>query len=406
MFIDKSVSPFTPGDTVGIDLFAGRAEQVEELTRYIVQTERGGRQENVFLTGDRGIGKSSFASVVRELAYRRHNMLGIHVLLGGVTTVEELIRRVLEKLINEGLDQPWYEQVSERFGPYISKVGLFGFSVSFQPLQSDLSRIAGRFPEVLGELVTRIAEQYRGVVIVLDDINGLADTNHFARWYKSFVDEISTHYPSYPVLIMLSGLPERRDQLARHEPSLLRIFRLVELDRLTDYDVSDFFERAFTQASMSVSSDAMDTMIHYSSGLPVMMQEIGDATFWLDSDGKVSASDAKTGVVESAYRVGRKYLEPNLFRTLRSPRYHTIVEKLGSSTSHTFTRQGMLSQLTPDEQRVFDNLLRRLREAGVVEQYPEMGRGAYRYTNQVYPVYMYMESQDHTRQSDYWRIQR
>ncbi len=392
MTIDKSATPFTPGNPVGIDLFAGRNEQVEELTRYIRQVSAG-RQENVFLTGDRGIGKSSFASIIREIAHRQHNMLGIHVLLGGVNTVEELARKILEELVNEGLDQPWYEQIAERFGPYINKVGLFGLSVSFRPTPSDLSQIASRFPQVLGELVARIADDYKGVVIVLDDINGLADTNHFARWYKSFADEVSTHFPSYPVLIMLSGIPERRDQLARHEPSLLRIFRLIELDRLTDGEVSDFLGRAFGQVSIPVLQDAMDVMVHYSSGLPVMMQEIGDATFWLDSDGEISELDARSGVIESAFRVGRKYLEPSVFRTLRSPRYHAIVEKLGTSTSHTFTRQDILSRLTPDERKVFDNLLRRLREAGVVEQYPEMGRGAYRYTNQVYPVYMYMESQ-------------
>ena len=392
MPIDKSTTPFTPGSTVGIDLFAGRNEQVEELTRYIRQVSAG-RQENVFLTGDRGIGKSSFASIIRELAHRRYDMLGIHVLLGGVNTVEELTRKILEELINEGIDQPWYEQIADRYGPYINKIGIFGLSVSFRPPPSDIYQIANRFPRVLGELVAHIADDYKGVVIILDDINGLADTNHFARWYKSFADEISTHFPSYPVLIVLSGIPERRDQLARHEPSLLRIFRLVELDRLTDVEVSDFFDRAFSQVSIPVLHDAMEVMVHYSSGLPIMMQEIGDATFWLDSDGKISESDARNGVIESAFRVGRKYLEPSVFRTLRSPRYHAIVKKLGASTSGTFTRQDILSRLTAEERNVFDNLLRRLREAGVVEQDTEMGRGAYRYTNQVYPVYMYMESQ-------------
>ena len=55
----------------------------------------------------------------------------------------------------------------------------------------------------------------------------------------------------------------------------------------------------------------------------------------------------------------------------------------------------MRSRIDEDERRVFDNLLRRLRELGIVEQDVEEGRGAYRFLNALYPVYMYMESSLH-----------
>ncbi len=390
--MQKDMSPFTPGSPVGIDLFAGREQQLMEITRYIRQAGSG-RQENVFLIGDRGIGKSSFASVMCELADRRHGMIGVHVHLGGAAALEELTRRVLQEVMNAVQDRPWYARITERYTPYIQQVGLMGIKVSFHPPSQDLSQMAQQFPQVLGELLARIANDQKGVVIVLDDINGFAETNTFARWYKSVVDEVATHFPAYPALIALSGTPERRDQLARHEPSLLRVFRLIELERLSDDEVTDFFQRAFGQADMSVSDEAMNMMVHFSSGLPVMMQEIGDATFWSDSDGIIGLDDAQAGVTDSAITVGRKYLEPSVFRDLRSPRYHTIIRKIADSIASTFTRKEVMSRLTHDEQRVFDNLLRRLRKAGVVEQDRERGRGAYRFTNQIYPVYMWIESQ-------------
>ena len=390
--VQKDTSPFTPGSPVGIDLFAGRVQQIEEVSRYLGQASAGAHQ-SVFLIGDRGIGKSSFASVMRELAAKRYGMIGVHIHLGGVITVEELTRRVLQELMSEIQDRPWYSQIIERYGPYIQQVGLLGVKIAFHPPPQHMSQITQRFPQVLGELLARISDDRSGVAIVLDDINGLAETDIFARWYKSVVDEIATHFPSYPALMAVSGIPERRDQLAQHEPSLLRVFRIVELDRLMDDEVIDFYQRAFEQADMSVSDDAMNIVVRYSSGLPVMMQEIGDATFWADSDGNVSVADARNGVIDAAFSVGRKYLDPTVYRALRSDRYQTIVRKIADSMSSTFTRREVASRLTGDEMKVFDNLLKRLREVGVVELDPERGRGAYRYTNQIFPVYMYIESQ-------------
>ena len=126
------------------------------------------------------------------------------------------------------------------------------------------------------------------------------------------------------------------------------------------------------------------------------MQEIGDATFWTDSDGEVTRRDAVSGISGAAINVERKYLDPSIYRTIRSDRYRAIIRKMSSdSIQPTFTRQQIASGVSEEEFRVFDNLLRRLRQLGVVEIDHEGGRGAYKYTNQIYPVYMWMEAQDY-----------
>ncbi len=395
--VQKDASPFTPGSPVPVGLFAGRAQQIQEVDNYLKQTASG-RQENVFLTGDRGIGKSSFASIVRQLAGVNHDMVGIHVFLGGVTTLEELVRRILEELVKVGWDKPWSNRISDILGDHVRQVGLFGIKIEFQPEEDDLSQIARRFPEALGEFVARITEDKHGVFIVLDDINGLAENDLFANWYKSVVDQIATQFGPYPALVMLSGLPERLDQLSVQQPSLMRVFRIVELERLSDEEVEDFFGKAFDEAGMVVNPDAMRLMLEYSSGLPVIMQEIGDATFWADSDGEVTRRDAVSGISGAAINVGRKYLDPSIYRAIRSDRYRAIIRKMSSdSIQPTFTRQQIESRVSEEEFRVFDNLLRRLRELGVVETDPEGGMGAYKYTNQIYPVYMWMESQSYVQ---------
>jgi hypothetical protein len=51
------------------------------------------------------------------------------------------------------------------------------------------------------------------------------------------------------------------------------------------------------------------------------------------------------------------------------------------------------ASLNESEKRIFHNFLRRIRELGVIEPDIEKGRGAYRFVNELYPIYIRMESQ-------------
>ena len=386
-------SPFTPGSPVPLELFVGRSEQIAQVMRHVRQAVSG-KQENVFLTGDRGIGKSSFASFLRHLATRDHNMLGAHVFLGRVSTLEEMVRHTLEEILKETREQPWFDQLSAYFGDHVRQLGMFGVTVTFDPPERDLTELVRKFPEVLGNVVAQIADEKAGLFIILDDMNGLAESIEFANWYKSLIDEIATQYPQFPVLIMLIGLPEKRDSLASLQPSLLRVFRVCEIERLSSDEVREFFANAFAGVDREVHDDAFEVLVRYSSGIPFLMHEIGDATFWLDEDDVIDKKDAFNGVIEAAENVGTKYLDPNVYRAIRSPRYRSIIRKIVVERpgGRSFSRSEVKSRLDPDETRVFDNLLRKLRQMDIVERDLEGGAGAYLFANQMYPIYLWMES--------------
>ena len=398
MTIENDNSPFTPGNPVSAELFTGRTRQIQEVAYYLKQAAFG-KLENVFLAGDRGIGKSSFASVARRLAQDDCNLASVHVHLGHVSTIDELVRRILQELVKEGFNQPWYARVSDFVGNYVQvrRVGVLGvIDLEFRPAPEELSRLSDNFPEVLGEFIAHITREKSGVVIVLDDINGLAESTRFANWYKSFVDTIATNrnYQKYPALFMLCGIPERRFQMIARQPSVARIFRVLELERLSDEEVRDFFIRAFESISVTVEDDAAQLIVEYSSGLPVMMQEIGEATFWVNQNGVVNWDDAASGISLAAINVGHKYLHPSVYNALRSQRYQTIIRKIAQDSAEmTFTSEQMADILTPGEFNVYDDLLGTMRELGIVERDTLAGRGAYKYTNPIYPLYMWMEAQ-------------
>ena len=375
-----------------IELFVGRSQQLQEVARHIDQAAAG-RLQSVFLSGDRGIGKSSFASYLRQIAISRNNMLGIHTYLGGVSSLEELVRHVLEEVLRESRQQDWFERVVELFGDRIKQIGLFGVSVTFDAPREELTGLARNFPDALGNLVATISENRSGILIILDDINGLADTPEFANWYKSFADSVATHFGPFPVLVMVSGTVDKKDALAAAQPSLMRVFQTVDIPRLTDEEVADFFVKAFDGVGMEIEEAALNLMVTHSSGLPILMQEIGDSVFWRAASGVVRARDSEEGLVLAAQNVGTKYLDPAFYRAVRSTRYRSIVRKMTPGTSLSgFTRSEVLSRLDEGERKVFDNLLRRLRELGIVEQDVEAGRGAYRFVNELYPLYIFLES--------------
>ena len=76
-------SPFRPGQPAPVESFVGRNAEIERL-RGMVRASTRGRPGVGFVSGERGIGKSSLARFVRHLVERERAAVGCHVFLGGV----------------------------------------------------------------------------------------------------------------------------------------------------------------------------------------------------------------------------------------------------------------------------------------------------------------------------------
>ena len=398
----KERSPFTPGNPVPIELFVGRYMQINEIMRYIEQASHG-RQENIFIVGERGIGKSSLASFLQFVATTDKNFLSVYVSSGGITELDELVRRILEQTFTEmnresDLKDKVTAFLKEKAG-YIQQVGLLGISISFNPQKDDLQYMVRNFPETIKEVWERIKDRKNGIFIVLDDINGLSRSQRFANWYKSFVDNVAIRYSGqFPVVILLIGLPEIKDALVISQPSLMRVFRVIGIDKLSNDEVKQFFEKTFERVGMSVEPEAMEAMVTFSSGLPILMHEIGDAIFWQATDEVIDEKEALSGIREAADRVGKKYLDPKVYNAIRSERYRSILRKLGEKPLLiSFKKTDVESKLNANEKKVFNNFLRKMKDLGVIIPDKEGGRGSYRFANMLYPIYIWMESQHYRK---------
>jgi hypothetical protein len=372
-------------------MFVGREPQIAEIDRYLKQV-RAGRQQNVFMIGDRGLGKTSLASFIVQYAESRYNLLGVHAFLGGIGSLDDVVKKVFDELLKRVEKETWAQKVRGLFGKNIEEVGLFGISVKFNPPADKLSALRKDFPQAITHFQRLIREEKQGMVIVLDDINGTLDNEGFANWFKSMTDKVAVSNPDFPVLFVLIGLPEKRDQLFAQQPSLMRIFQIMEIERLHDDEVSSFYTRAFADANIQVSQGALNSMIASASGLPILMQEIGDAVFWADRDGFVDEIDVLQGILDASERIGKKYLDPTFFNAVRSPRYRSIIRKIGKLLKPDFTKSEVEAELSAEEKRVLSNFIQKMRHLGIISPDHEAPRGHYRFVNRLNPVYLHLEA--------------
>jgi len=389
----KDYSPFTPGQPVPVEFFVGRLAEVRKLVER-VEAATSGKLQVAFLTGERGIGKSSLASFVRFIGERDHKVLGLHTFLGGVTSLEEMARRVFDRLLKDSLGKTWEAKIKDFFGNRIKQVGLFGVSVEFEALDRDLRRMVHDFAPALRNLIERLGDEKKAILLVLDDINGLSTSEDFANWLKSLVDEIATSMQPLPLCLSLVGLEERRQSLVSLQPSLARIFDVIDIKTWTEEETRDFFRTAFSKVSVPVDEKALSVMSRFAGGLPVLAHEIGDATFKEDTDNRIDERDAINGVVTAADIIGRKHLEPQVFQAIRSARYREILRKIAQKQFEvSFKRRDLHPLLSEDQAKVFNNFLTRMKKLGVIQTDLEGGRGTYRFTNRLHALYFWLEAE-------------
>ena len=389
-------SPFRPGQPVPIEFFVGRRPEIERL-RDMITASTQGRFKIGFVSGERGIGKTSLVAFVRHLVERDHDVAGCHVFLGGVQGLQEMLRRTFERILQESIDKSWHQRLMALFGDRVSKVGLFGVSLELNLEERDLSAMERDFASSVRQLLESIKEHKKSLFLILDDINGLTSSEGFANWLKSTVDEIATAREEIRLCVLVVGLEERRQELVGKQPSLARVFELIDIAPWSNDEVRSFYSDSFRASGADISQEGLDLLIQFTGGLPVLAHEIGDAVWRTARGPTIEKNEVLKGISTAAEVIGRKLLNPQIFSAIRSERYLSILRKMADKPRIHFRRAELQKLLTDAEKKGLDSFLRRMTNLGALEKDPEV-RGGYRFPNLLHALYFSMESQRRRRE--------
>ena len=387
-------SLFQPGQPVSPDRFKGREDIIKEIIKYFPSIISGNPQ-HFFITGKRGMGKTSLANFISDLANKNYSMVTAHIMNDGVHTIEDLLIQIIERILNSIKSEKWSKKIFNLFGNNIESVGLGGLNIKFKPSENELHNLKDNFAFYLCDLINKF-EDKDGLFIIIDDINGLSDTPEFANWYKSFADTMATSIKNAPIGMMLTGYPEKFSKLYGHNQSFTRIFHIHELTRLSDNEIKTFYTDIFSMYDIRIEKSALEKMTKYSSGMPTMMQEIGDATLAQDTDNCIGDEDSLKGIIVAGKIIGLKYLQPLIDKKIRSENYLSLFKKIGNklaaTPNATFTKKTFSDVLNEQESKVFKDFISRAKKLGIIELASSKKQGEYKFTNQLYPIYFLIQT--------------
>lgn len=404
----KGKSPFYPGQPVPVELFVGREALIERLLERGVGQVRAGKPMAFFIQGEYGIGKSSLARFTQWLAAKDEQVYGIYAALGGARTLIDIVAIIMEATLRSGIFEPQrFEKIKNWLAKYLGKQTLFGFTINFEALRSDAPNFSTPFGMLgfLTELRHQLGEaETKGLFLVLDEINGITADPQFTHFIKGLVDTNAIAPKPLPLLLMLCGVEDRRREMIKKHQPIERYFDVIDVLPLTAEEVKEFYSKAFESVHMAITDEANQIMSHWSAGFPKIMHLIGDAAFWLDKDNIIDGQDALEAVIMAAEEVGKKYVDQQVYKALRSKDYQSILKKIASlaPTAMTFTKKQVAMDLTETEKNKLDNFLTRMQKLQVIRKGEVAGE--YFFNQRMIRLYIWLESVNKRKKSTQSKI--
>ena len=346
-------SPFQPGKPVSYNNLIGREVSAKKILRYAKQASQGDPQ-HFFLTGERGIGKTSLAQFTLNYVEKYLGSTGIYITNKSNDTLESFIDAVIEGFLNKLPNHMIKDTVKKLFGR-VESLEIHKTKIKFK--SGDKSEIIIRnFPFYIQDLINKINPE-EGVFLVVDDINGLSESKEFVDWYKGFADTIEVDKEiNLKLYILFAGYKEKFHNLTLHEPSFGRIFHYENLETLSDLEIREFFIKNFEEYNISYSNKSLDNFVHYSQGIPLMMQQIGEYAFWTMKNNTIDEDTSFLSINHAANEIANKQLF-RFITIIQDFHYESILMKLGKNDSFLFDKEKFGENLSEDELKRYDKFL-------------------------------------------------
>ncbi len=330
------------------------------------------------------MGKTSLAKYVQDFVKDR--MIGVYISNKGNHSLENLVKQILEELINYAPKDSVKSKIKNIFGNYVESIEIKGTKLNFKLDEYASKDIVDNFLYYLNKTYEEL-ETKEGIFLIIDDINGLSESNEFVNWYKRFADSIEMRDYHIPLYVLLAGYPEKFNILVNQDESFARIFHYDNIDYLNSNEINEFFQDTFNSVGITCDEESLKYMVSFSEGIPLMMQEIGDSVYWEVEGNIVNKEYAIKGIIEAGRLIGKRQIKPVMDKSIRSENYESILMKLAENSVDSFKRSDFENFLSTSEKKVFAKVLQRATELNILESVGRDKSGRYKFSNRLYLVY-------------------
>lgn len=348
--IAKIENAFLPSKEINTaDRFAGRLQQVSQA--YLALHSAG---SNIAVIGNRGIGKTSLARQIINIASGNNDLLKklrishegrldfltIYFACGGsVTTFQDLLFRLLT---TQGCLHDWiYEIPSARkevktLEPKLSVPGasIGGGIHSYSESQSVIT--SHSYDTIFTNIVAAIVREKivrDGILIVIDEFDRIENPSGFADFLKA----LSTNVPG--VKFCLVGVAQDIQRLMKEHGSSDRLFAggIVYMPPMTKQELMEIMDIAENSVSNAITftRGAKNQIANLAQGHPYMVHLLGKHTLrgaYAAKKDKIDAKDIEKTLVRVAESEADPVLEGRYKKAIATSPQREIVLKALAKT--------------------------------------------------------------------------
>lgn len=276
----NALNPTSPIDSYS--LFAGRAKQINQLFRTVGQTG-----EHAIIYGERGVGKTSLANVLREILAN----LGIKKITAVKVNCE----------VGDSFEALWqriFRELLKTYQPAENEEEIMSLpTASLGP--DDVRYFLQRFPE--------------STIIVIDELDRIKDrqiTSRLADTIKTLSDN------GLKATLVLIGVADSVDEIITDHKSIERALVQILMPFMSTSELEETIQKGLTPAKMSMKEEAYHYVTRLSQGLPYYTRSLTlyAAEYAIDRDCTIiEMSDVQKAIAEVVGRTGhsnvQKYLD-------------------------------------------------------------------------------------------------
>lgn len=387
----RFIDPFTPDLPIDApDRFSGRKAQMDSVVDSLFQLSNN-QPRHTIITGDRGIGKSSVLTQVKNIAEGEMDLINRLDIDPGVDKFDFicawhdcstdqnpsiLASRILQQLENR-VKSVFNGLKLELNVAGILKVGGKDSSVA------TISEISERFCSDLATVSNQTKGKGKlGVILFFDELDRVKTDSGIATFFKLSAEKLSRDKVKN-IAFFAAGITGAIQNLEEEHGSIYRTFKDVPLPKLEEAEVNEILEAGFKAVNCTYDAAVTKSVFGMSAGYPEPVHLLGSQLLNSDSDDHLDADDFENAKIEVIETLRRNKLASSL-QSAGSGKYQKILQAM-ATYSGANVPLSYITKETGYEQNQYSTNMGNLIKRDVISQ---MDRGVYCFVDPLLKEYI------------------